>query len=109
MSEKAALKIATVSAIQNASLIAKSAFLRLSTLGQNQAAANPMVFLSTKKKTLRRHLILQETTTQILQLLGADDAGDSRQVVGDADIGPRRSIQERVDGWQTVVSEFENH
>src|SRR6266850_2535318 len=42
-----------------------------------------------------------------LQSLGGDDAGDSGEVIGDADVRPEWCIEERLDGGQAVVAEFE--
>ena len=42
------------------------------------------------------------------RLLSAEDAGDSGKVVGDPDVGPIRRVEERFDGREAVVAEFED-
>src|SRR5260221_13533699 len=39
---------------------------------------------------------------------GGDDAGDGGEVVGDADVRPVGGIEERLDGWEGIVAEFED-
>src|SRR5437870_8137324 len=39
---------------------------------------------------------------------GGEDAGDTGQVVGDANIGPGRYIEERLDGRKGIVAQFDD-
>jgi hypothetical protein len=43
-----------------------------------------------------------------LGALGGDDAGDAGKVGGDAKVGPVGGLEERLDGGETVVAEFED-